>query len=73
MEPIRTYLHDQTIPVDGALSEQVARRARMYSLVDGVLYRRGAHEVLMKCITRMQGKELLEEIHGGVCGAHASF
>ena len=43
IEPIRMYLHDRTVPEDDTLSEQLARRARMYSLVDGALYRRGAH------------------------------
>jgi ribonuclease HI len=29
--------------------------------------------VLMKCILRSEGLELLQEIHGGECGNHAAF
>jgi hypothetical protein len=29
-------------------------------------------EVLMKCITQEVGIELLEEIHSGTCGNHAT-
>jgi hypothetical protein len=28
--------------------------------------------VLMKCILRSEGLELLQEIHGGECGNHAA-
>jgi hypothetical protein len=37
------------------------------------LYRRGATSgVLMKCVPREEGKDILEEIHKGVCGNHVS-
>ena len=38
MDPIRMYLQDRVIPDDDALFERISRRARMYSLVDGVLF-----------------------------------
>jgi hypothetical protein len=41
-------------------------------VVEGDLYRRGAIGVLMRCITREEGCELLAEVHGGECGNHAS-
>jgi hypothetical protein len=27
----------------------------------------------MKCVSREEGKDILEEIHKGVCGNHASY
>jgi hypothetical protein len=37
------------------------------------VYRRGATSgVLMKCVPREEGKDILEEIQKGVCGNHAS-
>jgi hypothetical protein len=37
------------------------------------LYKRGATSgVLMKCIPREEGKDILEEIHKGICGNHMS-
>jgi hypothetical protein len=41
-------------------------------MVEGGLYRRGANDILMLCITQEEGRELLTEIHGGECGSHSS-
>jgi hypothetical protein len=55
------------------LAEQLIRRAKSYVLVGDKIYRRGASSgVLMKCVPREEGKGILEEIHKGVCGNHAS-
>jgi hypothetical protein len=55
------------------LVEQIIRRAKSYILVRDKLYRRGATSgVLMKCVPREEGKDILEEIHKGVYGNHAS-
>jgi hypothetical protein len=59
--------------MDKNLAEQLIRRAKSYVLVGDKLYRRGANSrVLMKCVPREEGKDILEEIHKGVCGNHAS-
>jgi hypothetical protein len=55
------------------LAEQLICRAKSYVLIGDKLYRRGASSgVLMKCVPRQEGKDILEEIHKGVCGNHAS-
>jgi hypothetical protein len=55
------------------LAEQLIRRAKSYVLVGDKLYKQGASSgVLMKCVPRQEGKDILEEIHKGVCGNHAS-
>jgi hypothetical protein len=48
------------------------RLAKCYAVVEGDLYRRGANDILMRCITQEEGRELLTEIHGGECGSHSS-
>jgi hypothetical protein len=54
-------------------AEQLVRRAKSYVLVGDKLYKRGASSgVLMKCVPHEEGKDILEEIHKGVCGNHAS-
>jgi hypothetical protein len=59
--------------MDKNLVEQLIRRAKSYVLVGDKLYRRGTSSgVLMKCVPREGGKGILEEIHKGVCGNHAS-
>jgi hypothetical protein len=39
--------------------------AKRYMVAEGDLYRRGANDILMWCITQEEGREILVEIHGG--------
>jgi hypothetical protein len=72
-QPFIDYLSEQKVPSDKNLAEQLIRRAKSYVLVRDKLYRRRASSgVLMKCVPRQEGKDILEEIHKGVCGNHAS-
>jgi hypothetical protein len=69
---IQTYLKGNILPDDMASTDRIVRLAKRYTLVEGDLYRCGANDVLMRCITREEGYELLIEVHGGECGNHAS-
>jgi hypothetical protein len=73
MSSIRAYLNNQSPSHDNAEVERIARKSWMYHLIDRVLYRQGANEMMMKCISREEGVELLEDVHKGVCGSHASW
>jgi hypothetical protein len=69
---IWTYLKDNILPDDMTSADRITHLAKRYTLVEGDLYRRDANGVLMRCITREEGSELLTEVHGGECGNHAS-
>jgi hypothetical protein len=72
-QPFIDYLSEQKVPSDKNLAEQLVPRAKSYVLVGDKLYKRGASSgVLMKCVPHEEGKDILEEIHKGVCGNHAS-
>jgi hypothetical protein len=72
-QPFIDYIREQKVPTDKNLAEQLIRRAKSYALVGDKLYRWDASSgVLMKCVAREEGKGILEEIHKGVCGNHAS-
>jgi hypothetical protein len=73
MSPIKTYLDNQPISDDNAEIERIAHKSRMYHLVDEVLYRQGTNGMMMKCISKDEGSQLLWDIHSGVCGAHSSW
>ena len=73
IKPLSTYLASGTLPDDPQQKDRLIRRARMYKLVEGSLYRKGAHGVLMRCISQDSRIKLLKEIHGGLCGTHASY
>src|SRR5438105_6203690 len=67
------YLLRDELPEDRAEAERIARRNRRYVVVGGnELYRRGTSGILMRCISKENGRKLLKEIHSGICGNHAA-
>jgi hypothetical protein len=73
MSPIKTYLDNQSISDDNAEIERITCKSKMYHLIDGVLYRQGANDMMMKCISTDEGSQLLQDIHSEVCGVHSSW
>jgi hypothetical protein len=72
-QPFIDFIREQKVLSDKSLAEQLFRWAKSYVLVGDKLYMRGATSgVLMKCIPREEAKNILEEIHKGVCGNNAS-
>jgi hypothetical protein len=71
------FIRDQRLPAGmdarSAEAAHVMRRSKGFILVDSKLYRRGARSgVLMKCVTREDGYDILREIHEGIYGNHAA-
>jgi hypothetical protein len=71
------FIRDQGLPAGmDTRSVEAARvicRSKGFVLVDSKLYRRGTRSgVLMNCVTREDGYDILREIHEGVCGDHAA-
>jgi hypothetical protein len=73
MSLIRAYLDNQLPSDDNTKVEHIARKSRMYRLIDGVLYRQGANRMMMKCIPKEEDIELPEDINKGVCKSHSSW
>jgi hypothetical protein len=73
MSLIRAYLDNQPPSDDNIEVKRIACNSRMYHLIDGVLFHQGANEMMMKCISREEGMELLEDVHRCVCGSHSSW
>jgi hypothetical protein len=69
---VQDYLKDNFLPEDQASAERIVWMAKRYTVVEGDLYRRGTNSILMRCITREEGRDLLVEIHRGECGSHSS-
>ena len=72
MDDIRDYLKEKFLPKDDATTEQIARQSKHYAMVDGDLYRHVTDGVLLRCISREEGPELLADIHEGECRSHSS-
>ncbi|XP_066160095.1 uncharacterized protein [Oryza sativa Japonica Group] len=71
MTDIQAYLDKNTLPEDRAEAEKLACISKRHILVEGTLYRRAANGILLKCISREQGIELIADAHQGECGAHS--
>jgi hypothetical protein len=72
VEPYLEYLTTKKLPEDEVQKRQIERRAKAYTIIDGQLYKRSTSGVFMKCITQVDGIEILREIHEGECGHHAA-
>jgi hypothetical protein len=67
------YIMEKRVPEDKVEHEKIVRHAANYVIIGTELYRRSAsNSVLMKCILRSEGLELLQEIHSGECDNHAA-
>jgi hypothetical protein len=71
-EPIIRYIRNEEELDDKVVAERIARQSGHYTIIGGLLYRRGAGGVLMKSIHSTTGRQLLDEIHAGQCGVHAA-
>ena len=68
--PLLAYLLEEILPPERTEARRIARRAKMFITFGNELYKRSPSGVLMKCIPTDQGKQLLLEVHAGICGHH---
>jgi hypothetical protein len=67
------YIKENKLPANREEATRIIRRSKNYILIGDNVYRRVASSgVLLKYITREEGKEILEEIHSDCCGNHAA-
>jgi hypothetical protein len=64
---------EQRVPEDKVEREKIIRHSANYIIIGTELYQMSSSNgVLIKCILRSEGLQLLQEIHGGECGNHAT-
>ena len=56
----------------GSKDRQIVRRSKAFTVIRGQLFRESATGVSQKCITPEEGRVILNDIHSGTCGHHAS-
>jgi hypothetical protein len=59
MSPIKSYLDNQSISDDDMEIERIARKSRMYHIINGVLYKQGANGMMIKCISKDEDIQLM--------------
>jgi hypothetical protein len=67
-----TWMDLGELPADRSEARRIARMAKSFALVDGELYKRAAFGILQRCVPIPEGRELLRDIHAGICGHHAA-
>ena len=70
MDPLVSYLWDGTLPSDPRDASRIRKKAQWFTLYEGILYKKAFAQPLLRCATPDEGREILEEIHEGECGAH---
>jgi hypothetical protein len=72
--PYLEYLLQGELPIDKTKARRLARRAKSFVLLgdEKELYHRSPLGILQRCISIAEGQELLQEIHKGACGHHAT-
>jgi hypothetical protein len=67
-----TWIAQGELPADRAVARRIAKVAKSFALVDGELYKRTASGILQRCVPIPEGRELLRDVHAGICGHHAA-
>ena len=70
--PYIAYILRKELPENEEEARQVARRSKAFTVIKGQLYGESATGVSHKCITPEEGQIILDDIHSGTCGHHAS-
>ena len=71
MDPIVSFLKDDTLPEEKSEAEKIRRRAPRFWLSDDhKLYKRSYFGPYLLCIHLEASELLLEELHEGICGSH---
>ncbi|XP_025636025.1 uncharacterized protein [Arachis hypogaea] len=69
-KPFLEYICTGTVPRDELHPQQFKRKASFYTRISGELYRRGFSQPLLRCLDQDQAREVMNEVHEGVCGNH---
>jgi hypothetical protein len=60
------------LPSERSEARRIARVAKSFALIDSELYKRAASGILQRCVPIPQGREILRDIHMGICSHHAA-
>jgi hypothetical protein len=57
---------------DRSAACRIARIAKSFTIIDIELYKRAVSGILQRCILIPHGRQIIRDIHAGVCGHHAA-
>ena len=71
-KPFLDYLTQDILPEGELQARQVLRCAKGYTIINDELYKRNIADFYQRYVEQAEGRRLLERIHKGECGHHAS-
>ena len=71
MDPIITYIKDNTLPPDPLEAKKIRVRLSRFTTLNDELYKRGFSQPYLKCLDSKDAAYVLSEIHEDVCGNHS--
>ena len=70
MDSILRFKIQGELPTDKKEAKAVERRAAWFEIFKGELYKKAHSKPYLKCVTPNRGKEILEDLHKGLCSSH---
>ncbi|XP_074336852.1 uncharacterized protein LOC141674025 [Apium graveolens] len=71
MTHIYNYIRAGTLSEDKLQARRLCYQAAKYVEYDGVLYKRGFNQPLLRCVDMEEGNYIFREVHEGICGNHS--
>ncbi len=71
-EPLIKFLTKQELPQDKDKAERISRCSKLYVIHEIELYKKSPSGILQRCVSLEEGRQLLRDIHSGICGNHAA-
>jgi hypothetical protein len=68
--PIIAYLHNHYEPDNSTKMLRMQQRAKAYHVIEEELYKTTITGPLLRCLSKEEGNDLLNQVHTGVCGGH---
>jgi len=68
MNPINIYLNHDILPMGRNERRQFLRKSPYYTIQDGVLYRCGFSNPMLRCLAGKEAKDILHNTHQGSYG-----
>ena len=65
--PFPAYLIRGELPDDITEERRIKRRSKVYTIINGELYKRSISGMFQRCIALEDGQALLRDIHAGIC------
>ncbi|KAL0286765.1 UNVERIFIED_CONTAM: hypothetical protein Sradi_7139900 [Sesamum radiatum] len=70
--PLIQFLKERTLSSDPGAAKRLTFKENRFTMVGEELYERTPEALLLKCLTKMQARYVLTEIHKRSCGNHLS-